>query len=219
MNELSETQVKQEALSVEEQANALVVNSNEGYNTAAAFLKQIKTAKKKVTEYWKPAKDAAAKTHKEICQKEKAMTSVCDNAEKTIKAKMLTYSQKVEAERRATEEAAEKAKKEEADRLLAEAANAEKSGDTMQANVNMSMAEQVESVTPTVQVATPKVTGVSTKKVWAARVTDAEQVPAYINGFCIRQIDGRAIMQIRKLNPNIKIPGIEFYQKTQIAVR
>ena len=219
MNELSETQVKQEALSVEEQANTLTVSNNEDYNTAAAFLKQIKAAKKGVTEYWKPAKDAAAKTHKEICQKEKAMTSVCDNAEKIIKSKMLSYSQKIEAERRAAEEQARKAAQKESDRLLAEAVKAEESGDLIQTTVNMAMAEQMESVKPAVQVAKPQAQGISTKKVWAARVTDANQVPAYINGFCIRPIDGRAIMQIRKLNPNIKIPGIEFYQKTQIAVR
>ena len=216
---MDELTVKAEATTLEQQAQAYSIATNEDYEQAANFLKRVKGAANEVKTYWKPAKDAAAKAHKEICEKEKAMLSICESAEKILKDKMLSFSQKVEAERRAAEEQARKAAREESDRLLAEAAKAEKSGDTMQATVNMAMAEQIESVKPAVQVAAPKVTGVSKKKIWKCRITDSSEVPVAVCGVCIRPIDTTAVMQLHRLNPNIKIPGCTFYQDTQLAVR
>lgn len=216
---MDELAVKQEATTLEQQAKAYTISTNEDYSEAAEFLKRVKGAANEVKTYWKPAKDAAAKAHKEICQKEKAMLSICESAEDVLKAKMLSYSRKVEAERRAAEEEARKKAKEESDRLLAEAAKAEKSGDAMAATVNMAMAEQMESVKPAVQMAKPKVQGISTKKVWKVKVTNEKAVPPYANGVCIRPVDERAIMQLHRLNPNVEIPGCTFYQDTQLAVR
>jgi hypothetical protein len=216
---MNEIQVKEQATTLEQQAQAYTISTNEDYSEAANFLKRVKGATNEVKAYWKPAKDAAAKAHKEICEKEKAMLSICESAEKILKAKMLTYSQEIEAQRRAAEEEARKAAQAESDRLLAEAAKAEKSGDTMQATVNMAMAEQMEAVKPAVQVAAPAVQGISTKKVWKVRVTDEKAVPAYVAGICIRPVDERAIMQLHRLNPNIEIAGISFYQESTLAVR
>ena len=216
---MDEIEVKQQATTLEQQAQDYQIATNDDYEQGAEFLKRVKGTEKEVKSYWKPAKDAAAKAHKEICQKEKAMLSICESAEKILKGKMLSYSQKVEADRRAAEEAARKTAQEESDRLLAEAAKAEKSGDSASATVNMAMAEQMESVKPTVQIAAPKVTGVSKKKVWKVRVDDEKAVPSYANGICIRPVDERAIMQLHRLNPNVEIPGVTFFQTEQLAVR
>ena len=89
----------------------------------------------------------------------------------------------------------------------------------MQATVNMAMAEQVSTIAPAVQVVAPKVSGVSTKKVWKVRVDDEKAIPTYVNGICIRPVDERAIMQLHRLNPNVKIDGISFYQENTLAVR
>lgn len=216
---MNEIQVKEQAATLEQQAQTYQIATNEDYSQGAEFLKRVKGTEKEVKAYWKPAKDAAAKAHKEICQKEKAMLSVCENAEKILKGKMLTYSQKVEAERRAAEEQARKAAQEETDRLLVEAAKAEKSGDSVSASVNMAMAEQMESVKPAVQVVAPKATGISSKKVWKCKVTDSSKVPVAVCGVCIRPVDERAIMQLHRLNPNVEIPGVTFFQSEQFAVR
>lgn len=216
---MNEIQVKEQAATLEQQAQTYQIVSNTDYEEAAGFLKRVKGAESEVKTYWKPAKDAAAKAHKEICEKEKTMLSICESAEKILKGKMLSFSQKIEAERRAAEEQARKAAQEESDRLLAEAAKAEKSGDTMQATVNMAMAEQVSSIAPAVQVAAPKVTGISAKKVWKVRVDDEKAVPSYVADICIRPVDERAIMQLHRLNPNIKIDGVTFFQTEQLAVR
>lgn len=216
---MNEIQVKEQATTLEQQAQAYQIQNNEDYEQGAGFLKRVKGAENEVKSYWKPAKDAAAKAHKEICAKEKAMLSICESAEKILKGKMLTYSQKIEAERRAAEEQARKAAQEESDRLLAEAAKAEKSGDTMQATVNMAMAEQVSTIAPAVKVAAPRAQGVSTKKVWKVRVNDAKVVPAYVSGVCIRPVDERALLQLHRLNPNVEIAGCEFFQSEQLTVR
>lgn len=216
---MDEIEVKQQATTLEQQAQAYQIATNDDYEQGAEFLKRVKGTEKEVKAYWKPAKDAAAKAHKEICQKEKAMLSICESAESCLKQKMIAYSQKIEAERRAAEEAARKKAQEESDRLLAEAAKAEKSGDTASATVNMAMAEQMENVKPAVQVAAPKVAGVSKKKVWKVKITDEKAVPTYVAGICIRPVDERAIMQLHRLNPNVKIPGVTFFQTEQLAVR
>jgi hypothetical protein len=216
---MNEIQVKEQATTLEQQAQAYQIATNEDYSEAAEFLKRVKGAESEVKAYWKPAKDAAAKAHKEICAKEKAMLSICESAEQTLKQKMLAYSTKIEAERRAAEEQARKAAQEESDRLLAEAAKAEKSGDTMQADTNMTMAEQVDSMQPSIRVDAPKAQGVCRKKVWKVRVSDAKSVPPYIAGICIRPVNERALLQLHRLNPKIKVDGIEFYQKEQISVR
>lgn len=216
---MDELTVRREAITLEQQAQDYQIKTNEDYSEAADFLKRVKGAEKEVKDYWKPAKEAAAKAHKEICEKEKAMLSICEKAESILKEKMLAYSQKVEAERRAAEEEAKKAAQAETERLLAEAENAEKAGDTMLATISMAMAEQIEKVTPTVQISKPSLQGISERKVWQVRITDEKAVPSYVNGICVRPVDEKAIMQLHKLNPNIQIPGCEFYQKSQITVR
>ena len=216
MDELS---VKQQATTLEQQAQAYTITTNDDYEQAAGFLKRVKAAKKQVEDYWREPIQKAFEAHRALTAKRQQMIGVCDSAEKVMKRKMLSYSQKIEAERRAAEEAARKKAQEESDRLLAEAAKAEKSGDTMQATVNMAMAEQVSSIKPAVHVAAPKVTGVSKKKVWKCCITDSSKVPVAVCGVCIRPIDTKAVMQLHRLNPSIGIDGIEFYQDEQIAVR
>ncbi len=216
---MDELTVKQEATTLEQQAQAYQIVSNTDYEEAAGFLKRVKGAEREVKSYWKPAKDAAAKAHKEICAKEKTMLSICESAEQTLKQKMLAYSTKIEAERHAAEEQARKAAQKESDRLLAEAAKAEESGDSASATANMAIAEQVSTIAPVAHVAAPKVTGVSTKKVWKVRVDDAKAVPAYVAGICIRPVDEKAIMQLHRLNPNVEIPGVAFFQTEQLAIR
>lgn len=216
---MDELTVKQEATTLEQQAQAYQIATNEDYEQAAGFLKRVKGAKKQVEDYWKEPISKAFEAHRALTAKRQQMIGVCESAEKVMKRKMLTYSQKIGAERRAAEEEARKAAQEESDRLLAEAAKAEKSGDTMRATANMAMAEQMDSIKPAVQVAAPKVQGVSKKKVWKVRVDDAKAVPAYVSGVCVRPIDERALLQLRKLNPNVEIPGCEFFQTEQLAVR
>lgn len=216
---MDELTVRQEATTLEQQAQAYTIENNEDYEQAAGFLKRVKAAKKQVEDYWREPIQKAFEAHRALTAKRQQMIGVCESAEKVMKRKMLTYSQKIEAERRAAEEQARKAAQEESDRLLAEAAKAEESGDSASATVNMAMAEQVSSIAPAVQVAAPKVAGVSKKKVWKCCITDSSKVPVAVCGVCIRPIDTKAVMQLHRLNPNVEIPGVTFFQTEQLAVR
>lgn len=219
MSELTEVNVKEKALSVEEQAKAVQVTNNVEYETAAEMLKSIKSAKKQVNDYWEEPIKKANEAHKALTSKRKEMTDICDAAEKILKRKMITYSQKIEAERRAAEEEARKKAQEEADKLIEQAAKSEEQGDTMTANVQMAQAEMVTQITPKIEVQKPKVAGISTRTKTVVKIIDDKQVPAYFNGFCIRTVDEKAILALHKLNPGLEIPGIKFEKQKTLAVR
>lgn len=216
---MNEIQVKEQATTLEQQAQDYQIQTNEDYSEAADFLKRVKGVEKEVKDYWKPAKEAAAKAHKAICKKEKTMLSICEKAESILKEKMLAYSQKVEAQRKAAEEEARKARQAEADKLLEQAAQAEQHGDAMAAEMAMAQADMVTQMTTKVEVAKPKVAGVSTRSKTVVKVVDDEKVPAYVNGFCIRKVDEKAILALHKLNPGLEIPGVVFEQEQILAVR
>ena len=216
MDELS---VKQEALSIEEQAEAVQITNNTEFESAATMLKQIKSAKKQVDDYWAEPIQKAFEAHRALTAKRKAMTDLCDNAERTLKSKMLTYQRQLEAQRRAAEQEARKAQQAEADKLLEQAAQAEEQGDVIAASMAMAQADMVSQITTKVEVAKPKVAGVSTCSKTVVKIVDDAKVPAYINGICIRTVDEKAILALHKLNPGLAIPGIAFEQEKILSVR
>ena len=218
---MSETEltVQQETNQMVQAAQGISIADNEQFESAANLLKQVKSTKKQVTDYWKPAIAAADKTHKELTAKRKAMTDICDHAESIIKAKMLTNQQAQDEKRRVAEAEAQRLAQQESDKILAEAAEAEQSGNVLEAAIKMHQAETISTVTPVVTVEKPKVSGVSTRTKEVVAVTDDAKVPAYINGFAIRTVDAKAIMQLHRLNPTLEIPGIEFHKEQVLSVR
>ncbi|QNO18958.1 hypothetical protein [Caproicibacterium amylolyticum] len=218
---MSETEltVQQETNQMVQEAQNVSISDNAQFESATDLLKRVKRTKKKVDEYWEPAISAANKTHKELTAKRKAMTDICDRAESIVKGKILTYQQEQDAKRRAAEAEAQKLAQAESERILAEAAEAEQSGNTIEAAIKMQQAETVSTFTPTVMVDKPKISGVSTRTKEVVAVTDDAKVPAYINGFAIRTVDTKAIMQLHKLNPSLQIPGIEFRKEQVLSVR
>lgn len=219
MNELTETNVKQEALTVEQQAQAVEITTNEQYENAATILKNIKESRQKFIDFFAPSKKAAAAAHNAICVNEKSCTDPCDKAESIIKGKMLTYQRQLEAQRIAAEAEAEKAKQAEADKLLEQAAQAEQQGDVMAASMAMAQADMVSQIQTKVEVVKPTVKGVSTRSKTVVKIVDDAKVPAFVNGICIRTVDEKAILALHKLNPGLTIPGIVFDVEQNIAVR
>lgn len=218
---MSETEltVQQETNQMVQSAQGISIADNTQFESAADLLKKVKHTKKQVTDYWEPAISAANKTHKELTAKRKAMTDVCDRAESIVKQKMLTYQNEQDAKRRAAEAEAQRLAQQESDKILAEASDAEESGNAVEAAIKMQQAETVSTFTPTVMVDKPKVSGVSTRTKEVVAVTDDAKVPAYINGFAIRTVDTKAIMQLHKLNPSLQIPGITFKTEQVLSVR
>ena len=202
-------------------ARSLTIVNDEQNQKAAEFLKEIKKRSKEIADYWKGPKAAAQAAHKAVVDREKQMLAPLSEAEKIIKGNMVKYQQAVEKARMEAEAEARKKQQEERDRLLAEAAQAELEGRETEAAVGVAMAEMVEDMqAPDVGMNAAKVEGVGVRKSWKARIVDASQVPAYVNGMEIRKIDLSALGQLARLSKGTaSVPGIEFYEESNISVR
>lgn len=202
-------------------ARSMSIISQQDYEDAGKVLVEIKTRAKQVKEYWKPLKEAASKSHKALCDKEKAMLNPLDEAERIIKGAMIKFQQAVEIARQREIEEARKRQEEEAQRLIDTAIAAEENGDAAGAAIGMAMAEMVEDM-PVVPAAVvkPAASGTSMTKRWKARVVDPTQVPAYMNGMELRTINQSALDNIARMSKGaMMIPGVEFYEEATISAR
>jgi Skp family chaperone for outer membrane proteins len=165
--------VRSEAANVVQWANQLVVSTVEDYKGVVARLQDIKAIRSKWVAYWAPLKEKAHGAWKEIVQKEKEGTDVCDNAERTAKNKALAWKQ--EADRKAAEEqrklqavADEKARKER--ERLEKAAEKLKTPELKEARLEE--AATVEAPVITVAPPTLDIAGQSSRKTWKGEVVD-----------------------------------------------
>lgn len=145
-------EVSTRALTIVEQANAVVIRTSENYTAAGALWKAIKDLKTQVNDTFKPIIEKAHAAHKEALAQKAKIFDPLDAASKTVKGAMEKYdreqeairlaeekrlreiAEKEEAERRRIElERLEAVRKAEEDRLMEAAAAAEKAGDAKRA--------------------------------------------------------------------------------------
>lgn len=215
-----ERQLQAAGLAAISEAKSLKIESQQDYERAAAFLIEIKRRAKQMKDYWKPTKEAAKAAHSQVCQREKEMLAPLEEAEKAIKASMAGYQMAVQIARLQAEQEAKRRQQEERDRLLAEAAEAEKSGDMQGAMVGMAMAEMVEDMKAPSTVSFEQAKGTSTRRRWRARVIDERAVPAYSGSIQLRKIDQSALDRLAAASEGTaQVPGVEFYQDTIISAR
>lgn len=163
--------VSSRMLTMSEQADALLIDSESTYRAASSFLLGIKDLQKEVMGFFAPLKKAAQDSHKRLCAAEKEKVEPLIDVERKVKTRMLAYETEqrrlaAERERKLREEARkieEEARLKEAERLEAEGRQRE--------------AERLIDApifTPPVTVAppTPRVQGVSFREVWSAEVDD-----------------------------------------------
>ena len=81
---VKEKAIQKEVSLVEIQAKEMVISSEEEYEKAAEFGKQIKEKAKVVTDFFKPMKDSAYQAHKAVCDREKTMLKPLQEAEKNF---------------------------------------------------------------------------------------------------------------------------------------
>jgi ATPase subunit of ABC transporter with duplicated ATPase domains len=219
MNELTE-QVQQDwaAIAVQ-QSKGLEVVSQQDYDNAAELCKDIKSRINQIADYWKPLKEKAYGAWKDICTKEKQLMDPFTKAETAIKDKMKEFQrQKMEAERQQREEQ-ERQKREEAEMLLKEAAKADEAGDSERSAFMFEAAENVQNMRFE-QPKQVKTEGTARKAKRKARVTNPSLVPISIAGAIIRPIDEKVLNDLARASKgNMAIPGVEFYEDVQIAIR
>lgn len=196
------------------QATDIMVVNAESYQFATEFLKTVKATAKSIEAYWKEPKQKANDAWKSIVAKEKEMLTPLTSAENIVKLKMSVYADEQKRIERELQAKQEEARKIEADRLMAEAANAETNGDTLQAEINMSMAESLVS-NNNFQGNTRQQ---GTREVKELKVFNESLVPCYVNGICIRPVDMVALKKLYSLTNQVP-DGVSVETKTTIVIR
>lgn len=208
-----------QAYSLSQQLKALVIRSQEDYETAALLLKSIKDlgkmtedARKKITTPLDQAKAA-------VMDLFRPTSTALENCEKHLKSLMISYANaqesiRIEAEEKLRKEAAKK-EAEEKKRLEERANKAEASGKTGKAEELRQQAQEVFVPAPTLASTVEKPQGISMKKNWKARVIDVTKVPREYMVVNESMLDKMA----KDTKGSLEIPGVEFYSECVLASR
>lgn len=179
-------------------AKAYVVDGPDMYSLAGNELKEIKSRRKAIDDQRKMMTKPLDESKAAIMDFFRTPLSMLDDAEAAIKRAMLTYQQE---EQRKEREAREKAA---AEARLIEA----------EAKAQNPDAPPPVVIMPPVKVAeVPKVKGISTRKVWKARVADAAQVPREYLLVDEQKLGALA----RATEGSVQVPGVEFYSEDILA--
>lgn len=203
-------------------ANEITVNDQQEYEFAADLLGDISNRIRQLDEIRKKLKAPILEAGRNIDNLFKIPIELGNTAKKLTQGKMLDYVAKVELERQEAElklaREAEKLKKEAEAEALALIANGEdEAAQEILDNVDV-------MPTPSNVIEKPKASGVSTRSNWKCKVIDMEKLLKAI-------LDKRApisLIQINTVSANkyakavrntLSIPGLEFYNDPNIAVR
>lgn len=208
---------------IEQKAESVVVDSDDGFAYAGELTKQVKQMQAKVTDYWEPMRKTTYEAYKSVTDHKKEMLDPLASAEKILKKKMGAYTLHKEKERREREEELRRQAEAEMNRKLEEAAKAESEGDALGAEMAMTEAEVMENVATTAVIkpeAPVAMKGVCTTKTWKITKVDPTTVPTHVQGVEIRPVDEKAVLRLIKATKGaIKIPGITYEEDVTVSVR
>lgn len=196
------------------QATAFAITSAATYEDGGAFLKRVAVAKRTVTEFFDPLVKRAHELHKSLTAARGRLTGPLELAEGTVKRRMADYQQEQERIRRAEElRLQEIARAAEQKRRDAEVEALAQQGRDQEA------LELIDAPIPVAPIAlpaaTPKVQGVSTRKVWRFEVVNSLLIPReflIVSEQLIRQ-------RVNALGDRANIPGVRVWADSQVAVR
>ena len=177
----TEQEIKQEALTVVEQAKIVRITDQESYNGACSLLlDQIKPFRKRWMEYWSGVKEPAYAAYKAILDKFNDGDKPLEAAEKQVKNEIARWDAEQEKIRQKLQrKAEEEARQAEEEERLRVATMAEESGATAE-EVNAIVDTPVTAVAPPVQPTYQKASGIGSRENWKARVTDMKKLCAAI---------------------------------------
>ena len=224
-NEQAVVELKKQSSVVLSWAQSLVVSTKADADQAMTRLSELKGIRRKWCDYWKPLKDAAKAAHSAICGKENEGTAIIDDAERTVKGKVLAWQQAErakadEAQRKAQAEADEAARRER-ERLEKEAARL-KTPEKKQERL-----EQAAAVAaPVVMVAAPVVTaaGTATRSTFKAECVDlaaliAAAVPGSLAASFLVFDQKAADAFARATKGKTPVAGVRFREVESLSVR
>lgn len=170
---ISETEIKAEALTVVERSKIVKIIDQQTYDQACSLLlEEIKPFRKRWLEYWAAVKNPAWAAYQAIQKKFVEGDKPLEEAERQVKAEIARFDAEQERirqeQQRRAEEDARKAEEEERLRI---ATMAEESGATEE-EVNAIVDTPVTAVAPPVAPTYQKASGIATRDNWLARCTD-----------------------------------------------
>jgi hypothetical protein len=204
-------EVEKKSTELATQVAEIIITNQAEYETAAEFLKRIKSQQTEISETFDPIIKKAHETHQEsLAQKNKYFVPLKD-AEGKIKKLMVDYTTvqelKAKVEQKRLQDIADAEAKKQQKILDEKIARAEASGKTEKVEELIKKKENVVPITVPViapKIETPK--GVSFKDNWVAIITDANLVP---REWCIP--DEKSLNAFAKSSKGTKqIPGVEF---------
>jgi len=196
-------------------AKELAIHTPAEYQAAIDGLKQVKTLRQGITRFFEDSKTKAHAAWKAICGNEKQFTDRLDVVEAKAKNILTAYArveeEKRQAEQRRLQAEADEAARRERERLEKEAAKL-KTPEKREER----LAQAAAVVAPVVNIAptTPAVKGTAMRKVWRARVVDAQAVPrAWL------MVNDKALNAFAVSTKGaVPVKGVEFYVEDRMAV-
>jgi hypothetical protein len=190
----NEQEIKQEALTIVDQAKVVKITDQATYDVACKLLlEQIKPFRKKWRDYWNEVREPAYQAYQAILNKFNDGDKPLEAAEKQVKTEIARFDAEQERIRQELQrEAEEKARQEEEEERLRLATMAEESGATEE-EVTAIVDSPVTAVAPPVERTYQKASGIGSRENWKARVTDLKKL-------C--QAIGKGIVPTSYVTPN-----------------
>lgn len=207
-------ELEQKALAVPDQARIIQVTDNPSYVRATDILLAIKGLRRQINDTFDPIIEKAHMAHKEAIDQKKKIDFPLVTAEGILKPRIALYLDEQERKRREEERLKqEEANRKAEDERLRLAAEAESKGRKEEAQ--RLIEEPVEAPVVIVPKDTPKVSGISMRKVWKYRIKDASQIKrAYLIPDDVKI--GQVVRAMGALAAE-SIGGIEVYEESVIA--
>jgi len=227
------TDLQTQALTVADQASAIVVRDQASLTAANQFLLAVKALLKEIASTFDPIIDKAHQAHKEALEKKKKHEAPLLQAERIVKGLVGNYLQEEERKRREAEAEAYRVEQEKiraeaektrlADEALKKAAAAEAKGEGEKVDAILDRAaakiDKVDAAIPAPAPPPPPkpvtAPGISSREVWLFQVVDPDLVPREF--MVVDESKIRRVVQAMKSGS--KIPGVRVWSEKQIAAR
>lgn len=203
-------------------AQAYVIDSTEVAELASQDLGRVKSLFKSVEEERRKIVDPLNTAVKAVNDLFRPATQYLEQAESTLKRGLLAWNQKVEREAREEQAAAEATARAERERLQSQATELAAQGHTEAAEAVRETAQVITA--PVVAAPKAKVTGISSRGTWKAKVTDKMTLIKFVAEHPefehlldanMQQLNALA----KAMKETMKVGGVEPFEEKSIASR
>ena len=146
------------------------------------------------------------------------MLDICERCETELKDKVLKYDMLKKSYENKLLREANRDKFVEVQKLLEEAEALQRKGDLPKAEEKFKLAKKLNNM----RISFDKekyLKGLLFQERTKCEIVDNKLVPSFFKGLEIREVNTKKILEIKRENPEIDIPGIKFYKEKSVAIR